>query len=140
MQFWSWYVRRGRIDRRTFWLHYFLPLWVLSVAVEVIDRISRSRAQTPGIATHPPAVLIWLPLLLTLLTACPAFSSQATRLHDRDRSAWWLLFNLLPLAGQIVLLVQMCLPGDPGPNRYGPPPGSSAPLPDGPSAAAQYQR
>ena len=47
-----------------------------------------------------------------------------TRLHDRGHSAWWLLFNLLPIAGPIVLLVQMCLAGEPDPNAYGPPPGS----------------
>ena len=135
----QWYVRRGRIDRRTYWLHYFLPLFVLSIVVEVIVLVTsqtslQASTATPG-TTPTPAILIWLPLVLFALTACPSFSSQVTRLHDRGHSAWWLLFSLLPLAGPIVLLVQMCLPGDPGHNRYGPPPAPRHPVPDAPYPA-----
>ena len=136
----SWYVSIGRIDRKTYWLRYFLPLFVLSVIVEVVVPVasgsSLQAAADPDATAHAPAVLIWLPLVVGLLTACPSISSQVTRLHDRGHSAWWLLFNLLPLAGPIVLLVQMCLAGDAGHNRYGPPPGP-LPLPDAPTPAAQ---
>jgi uncharacterized membrane protein YhaH (DUF805 family) len=71
-------------------------------------------------------------VIVYLVTLPPQFSAQVTRLHDREHSAWWLLFFLLPFAGSIVLLVQMCLPGDPGPNAYGPPPGPRNPVPEPP--------
>ncbi len=35
----------------------------------------------------------------------PSLSVMARRLHDTDKSAWWLLLNFIPLIGQIVLLV-----------------------------------
>ena len=70
--------------------------------------------------------------LVYLLTAVPSISSSVTRLHDRGHSAWWLLFGLLPLVGAIVLLVQYCLPGEGGPNPYGPPPGSLDRVPEPP--------
>ena len=55
-------------------------------------------------------------------TIVPTLSSQATRLHDQGRSAWWLLLNAVPLFGQLALM-GICgfVPGQPGPNRYGPP-------------------
>ncbi len=44
---------------------------------------------------------------------------QARRLHDTNKSAWWLLIGFIPLIGMIVLLVFYILPSDQGPNRYG---------------------
>lgn len=119
-----WYVRRGRIDRPTYWLHYFLPFFVLYLVVEfaVVIPTVISAGQSGTASGSVPLWPFWLIAVVYLLSLPPQFSSQTTRLHDRGHSAWWLLFVLLPLAGGIVLLVQMCLPGDPGPNRYGPPP------------------
>jgi hypothetical protein len=49
--------------------------------------------------------------------------TTATRLHDRDHSAWWLPWSLLPVLGWVVLAVTLCLLGSrPAANRYGPPP------------------
>ena len=44
------------------------------------------------------------------------------RLHDIDRTGWWILIYLIPLIGVIVLLVFALTPGTPGSNRYGPDP------------------
>ena len=41
------------------------------------------------------------------------------RLHDTDRSGWWVLIGLIPFVGGIVLLVFALLPSTPGPNRFG---------------------
>jgi uncharacterized membrane protein YhaH (DUF805 family) len=72
-----------------------------------------------------------LSALVSLALIVPSISSQVTRLHDRSHSAWWLLFNLIPLVGGILLLIQMgFLRGDGGPNRYGPPPAGGTPVPD----------
>jgi len=44
------------------------------------------------------------------------------RMHDTGRSAFWLLLNVIPLIGNLIVLIFMCLPGDEGANRYGPDP------------------
>jgi len=41
------------------------------------------------------------------------------RLHDTDRSGWWLLIGLIPIVGSLVLLVFYILPGTQGQNRFG---------------------
>jgi uncharacterized membrane protein YhaH (DUF805 family) len=42
------------------------------------------------------------------------------RLHDGDRSGWWLLLGFVPF-GSLVLLIFFIMAGTPGPNQYGPP-------------------
>jgi uncharacterized membrane protein YhaH (DUF805 family) len=52
----------------------------------------------------------------------PSLAVSVRRLHDIDRSGWWILIALVPLIGTIVLLVFALLEGTPGNNRYGPNP------------------
>ena len=123
--FGQWYLRRGRITRRTWWLHYTLPITVLSVLAGLADQ-SFGFGDVASYGGPAPAVEIGtggpFALLVTLLTVVPTISSTVTRLHDRSHSAWWLAWGFLPVAGVVVLLVQNgFLPGDGGPNRYGPP-------------------
>ena len=45
------------------------------------------------------------------------------RWHDRDKSGWWVLIELIPLIGSIWALVELgCLKGTYGKNRFGPDP------------------
>ena len=43
------------------------------------------------------------------------------RLHDTDRSGWWLLIGLIPVIGWIVLVYWYASEGTPGTNQFGPP-------------------
>lgn len=64
-----------------------------------------------------PLSIIW-----ALANILPGIGVSVRRLHDTDRSGWWLLIGLIPLIGAIVLLVFMCSRGTAGPNRFGPDP------------------
>lgn len=75
--------------------------------------------------------LLVVPLMMVFyafafLTLIPGLAVAARRLHDRDMSALWLLLWFVPLLGWIALLVIFCLPGTPGPNRFGADPKSGA--------------
>jgi uncharacterized membrane protein YhaH (DUF805 family) len=127
MSFGQWYLRRGRIGRRTYWLHYVLPIAVLQVLAFLADlSFGFTDLTTTATASSVSATgdLGPFSLVVSLLLLVPSISSQVTRLHDRGHSAWWLLFSLIPLVGAILLVVQTgFLRGDGGPNRYGPPTG-----------------
>jgi uncharacterized membrane protein YhaH (DUF805 family) len=60
-------------------------------------------------------------LLFEVATLLPSLAVAARRLHDTDRTAWWLLL-FLTLIGAIALIVWYCEKGTPGPNRFGPDP------------------
>jgi uncharacterized protein DUF805 len=63
------------------------------------------------------------PVLGVTAAALPYVAATVTRLHDREHSAWWLLWLLLGPVGVIVLVVTVGLLGSqPHANRYGPPP------------------
>jgi uncharacterized membrane protein YhaH (DUF805 family) len=48
------------------------------------------------------------------------------RLHDLDKSGWWLLLALIPLLGALVLLFFFVQRGTVGDNRFGPDPLAAA--------------
>lgn len=60
--------------------------------------------------------------LYGLAAMLPNLAVTVRRLHDTDRSGWWVLITLIPLVGSIVFLVFMCLDSTPGDNRFGPNP------------------
>lgn len=62
------------------------------------------------------SVVVGLGLLL------PGLGVGVRRLHDLDRSGWWLLIGLIPIVGFIVLIVWFATAGLPGDNKFGPAP------------------
>lgn len=97
------FTYRGRASRSAFWWFALFELIVYLIVV-VISLASRP----VGIALD---IVVSIPLILT------GVSLAVRRLHDSDRSGWWLLISFVPFGG-IVLLVFYLLPGTPGPNRH----------------------
>lgn len=58
-------------------------------------------------------------LVLGLGLIVPGIAVSVRRLHDTNKSGWWLLLYFVPIVGPIVLLVFMCLEGTKGANKYG---------------------
>jgi uncharacterized membrane protein YhaH (DUF805 family) len=66
--------------------------------------------------------IVGLPIIGTifiLATILPTVSVAVRRLHDLDRSGWWVLLDLVPLVGWIILIIWLCTKGTDGPNRFG---------------------
>ncbi len=63
--------------------------------------------------------------LFALAIIIPSLAVAVRRLHDTDKSGWFLLLGLIPLVGGIILLVFYCTDGTPGPNRFGADPKTS---------------
>ncbi len=60
-------------------------------------------------------------LIYFIASSVPAFSLIARRLHDTNRSAWFMAFLLIPILGQITLLVLLLKKGQSKENRFGKP-------------------
>ncbi|GLV29834.1 DUF805 domain-containing protein [Sphingobium sp. TomTYG75] len=60
--------------------------------------------------------------LFGLAILIPWLAVAVRRLHDTDRSGFWLLIIFFPLIGSLVLLVFFIMSGTRGPNRFGPDP------------------
>ncbi len=60
-----------------------------------------------------------LGIIYSLAVLVPSLAVTVRRLHDTDRTGWWLLIGLIPIIGAIVLLVFTLLDSTPGDNKYG---------------------
>lgn len=60
-------------------------------------------------------------VLYTLAALLPSLAVSARRLHDIDRSGWWMLIVLIPVVGWIIAIIWYAKEGTPGENRFGPP-------------------
>ena len=58
-------------------------------------------------------------LLYALAVIVPSIAVAVRRLHDTNKSGWFLLIGLIPLVGAIILLVFYIQEGTPGPNDFG---------------------
>lgn len=104
---------QGRSRRKEYWL-YTLFLVIVSVILGVIDFAILSSGSGVG----------FLGLLFSLATLLPSLAVSVRRLHDTNRSGWWILIALIPLIGAIVLIVFTVQDSTPGANRFGPSPKS----------------
>jgi len=59
---------------------------------------------------------------ITLFVLIPAISSGVRRLHDTNRSGFFLLISFIPFIGGLVLLFFLIPEGTKGKNRFGPNP------------------
>ena len=58
-------------------------------------------------------------LFFTLIVLPPLISVTVRRLHDIDKSGWFMLLGLIPPIGFIILLYLLAQKGTEGPNKYG---------------------
>ena len=57
--------------------------------------------------------------IYTLAVLIPGLAVSVRRLHDTERSGWWLLIALVPFIGAIVLLVFTVQDSKAGSNKFG---------------------
>ncbi len=118
----------GRARRMELWL-----FWLLLIGIQIVFSILIGLVAGPTAAvadpTDPFAVLngpakalygVFFLMMLALLI--PSLAVSIRRLHDTNRTGWWLLLGLIPFLGALVLLIFYLLDGTPGPNKYGPDP------------------
>jgi uncharacterized membrane protein YhaH (DUF805 family) len=126
----------GRSRRKEYWMY---TLLVVIVAL-VVGLIEGALGLTGMVGPYGP-----LSALLAVGTFIPSIAVGIRRLHDTNRSGWWMLLVIVPytamaallLSGNLVLagtmglvamvcalgfLVLMVLEGTKGPNNYGPDP------------------
>jgi uncharacterized membrane protein YhaH (DUF805 family) len=90
----------GRARRSEYWW-FTLVNFLIAAALHLVGHVH---------------LLVHLYLLAVLI---PSLAVGARRLHDTNRSGWWLLIGLIPIIGAIVLLVFFVTPGVTGNNDYG---------------------
>lgn len=120
--FWSNYVNfKGRARRSEYWF-VVLFLVLTNMAATIIDFTLFFDNLDEFLLTSGfgPVGVLW-----ALATFLPSLALVVRRLHDTDKSGWWILIGLVPVAGAIVLLVFALLDSTAGDNRFGASPKSN---------------
>jgi uncharacterized membrane protein YhaH (DUF805 family) len=114
----SWYLEvlkkyavfSGRARRKEYW-YFVLFNIIVAIVLSLIDLLLGTFSSASNIGL--------LSGIYGLAVIIPTLAVTVRRLHDIDRTGWWILINLIPLIGTIVLLVFEVTPGMPGSNRFG---------------------
>jgi uncharacterized membrane protein YhaH (DUF805 family) len=120
----SWFVEAlkkyavfsGRSRRKEYWF-FVLFVVIISIVLNIIDGLFGAYDRSMGAGL--------LSTIFSLAILIPSIAVSVRRLHDIDRTGWWVLIALVPLVGWIVLLVFHVQDSTPGTNRYGPNPKST---------------
>ena len=97
----------GRAGRKEYWM-FILVYILIYIALMVVGSML------------PESIGMILPGLFGLALLIPTLAVGARRLHDGDRSGWWLLLSIVPIAS-FYLLYLLIIKGTPGANRFGEP-------------------
>ncbi|MDC6477977.1 DUF805 domain-containing protein [Candidatus Pelagibacter sp.] len=107
----KYFIIKGRASRSEYWYFQLLFSPIAFYAGFWSDPVST------GMIDPPPLYLISLALVVLLFI--PAITSQVRRFHDKDKSGWFILINLIPFVGWIIVLVICIDKGTAGKNRFG---------------------
>ena len=100
----------GRASRVEYW--WFVLFIVLAdIIATAVDTVVLGT----DLEDTRPLAAIW-----GLATLIPSLAIGVRRLHDINKSGWWLLLWFVLVIGWIVLIVWAIKRGDECPNKYGP--------------------
>ncbi|MGZ0146358.1 DUF805 domain-containing protein [Kribbella sp. WER1] len=103
----------GRARRKEYWMFVLFSV-IASIILSIIDRVLGTTYNngTSGI----------LQSIYGLAVLLPTIGVAIRRMHDTNRSGWWILINLVPCIGTIWFIVLAAGEGTAGQNQYGPDP------------------
>ena len=98
----------GRASRSQYWW-YVLFTVILSAILQAFGVFS-------------PKVASVLVGIINLALFLPGLGLAVRRLHDINKSGWFILLAFIPVVGAIILIIWFCKESEMQPNQYGPVP------------------
>ncbi|MBQ0982336.1 MULTISPECIES: DUF805 domain-containing protein [Micromonospora] len=105
----------GRARRSEYWWFVLFTV-IVSIVAAILD-------SALGL-TFENGTTGFIGLVVNLALLLPTLAVAVRRLHDTDRTGWWVLIGLVPIVGAIVLIVFFVSDSTHGANRFGPSPKS----------------
>jgi uncharacterized membrane protein YhaH (DUF805 family) len=89
----------GRISRSQYWLKFVLPYFVISFVLQTVGAIA-------GADSALNSVVSIILGLFGLIVLWPSIAILVKRMHDRNKSAWYLLAQFVP---SILFMIMLCV-------------------------------
>lgn len=94
----------GRARRKEYWMFVLFSV-ILGIITVIIDMMIRG------------AFIVTM--IFSLAIFLPNLAVTVRRLHDTDKSGWWVLLQFIPYLGGIIILIFCLIDSTPGTNQYG---------------------
>lgn len=104
----------GRARRKEYWYFYFIN-FLISFGIGIVSGLAGFMKPGSGLALASSALII----IYSMAILIPSLAVGVRRLHDTNRSGWWLLIGFVPLIGAIILIIFFVEDSQPGANQYG---------------------
>jgi uncharacterized membrane protein YhaH (DUF805 family) len=104
---------KGRARRSEFWFT-VLFTFLVSAALSIVFPGPTEMVWNMEVEQSSAAENLW-----SLATVVPSLAVTWRRLHDVGRSGKYFFFILIPIAGVIMLLIELTKDSQPGENQYG---------------------
>jgi uncharacterized membrane protein YhaH (DUF805 family) len=106
-------VFTGRARRKEYW-YFTLFNIVIIIPLTLIDMMTGTFSNEANMGLFSGVFI--------LAILIPSIAVSIRRLHDTNRTGWWMLISFIPILGPIVLLIFLVQDSQIGENRYGPNP------------------
>ncbi|QRY58433.1 DUF805 domain-containing protein [Sphingobacterium siyangense] len=97
----------GRARRKEYWM-YILTVLIIGAVFGILGKIA--------------SLFTYISGLVSLALFIPGIAVTVRRLHDTNKSGWFILVFFIPFIGWIYLFYLLVLEGDKASNQYGPDP------------------
>ncbi len=109
---------QGRSRRSEYWMFRLFAVGALALAAVLMSVLSPGFSDDSDI-TLVGALVAGILGIGIIASMIPAIALSVRRLHDIDRTGWWLLIAIIPYLGSFALFILSLLDGTAGPNRFG---------------------
>lgn len=110
----------GRARRKEYWFFVLFNI-IVSILLAIVDVMFGLHSASMGIGI--------LSGVYSLAVIIPSIAVSVRRLHDINRTGWWVLIAFVPFIGWLILLIFALIAGTQGDNQYGPDPKAAAAVP-----------
>lgn len=117
----DWYIKalknyinfKDRARRKEYWFFVLFNV-IAGIVLGIVDNMTGTLNQETGYGL--------LSGIYSLLVFLPALGVSVRRLHDTDRSGWWILIAFIPIIGALILLYFFVSDSQDETNSFGPNP------------------
>lgn len=105
----------GRMNRKDYWFSAFMTFGLIlgSMAIDYLVVSKFLPIQLRG-------KIFPVTMLFAILSVVPGFTAQVMRMHDMDKSGWFLTVGLVPVIGPLyITIASYFFRGTKGQNRFG---------------------
>ena len=114
----------GRARRKEYWM-FLLFIILFSILISILDSLLGTNYELKLPSLGENALKFgYLGMAFSLATFFPSLAVIIRRLHDINKSGWWIVVALIPCVGIFPFLYFMVKAGDTGDNQFGPDPKS----------------